>query len=192
MSAAEASTVLDFWFATGTPEADRPRKAWWTRDDAFDAEIRRRFAPLHDRARGGLLEAWRESSETALALVIVLDQFSRNLMRGTAAAFSCDPYALTVAKGALERGHDVPLIPIRRQFFYLPLMHSEALGDQIQCVALFEALKELPEWQNSVTFARRHRDIIARFGRFPHRNEVLGRKTKDVEAKFLLEPHSSF
>lgn len=192
MEAAEASAVLDFWFATGTPEADRPRKAWWTRDDAFDSEIRQRFAALHDRARGGLLEAWRESSETALALVIVLDQFSRNLMRGSANAFACDPYALTVAKGAIAKTFHEQLIPIRRQFFYLPLMHSEALLDQRQCVALFEALTELPDWQNSISSARRHRDIVARFGRFPHRNQVLGRRSTDAEAKFLLEPNSSF
>ncbi|MDX2201430.1 MAG: DUF924 family protein [Hyphomicrobiaceae bacterium] len=192
MQPAEAAAVLDFWFAAGTPEADRPRPAWWARDDAFDAEVRRRFASLHARARNGELEGWRAEPGTALALVIVLDQFSRNLFRGSPEAFACDAHAVAVAKDAIARGLDRQLAAIRRQFFYLPLMHSEVLADQDRCVALFEALDALPEQENSVRFAHRHREIIARFGRFPHRNAVLGRTTTAEEARFLAEPNSSF
>ncbi|RTL72563.1 MAG: DUF924 domain-containing protein [Hyphomicrobiales bacterium] len=188
----EATAVLDFWFATGSPEADQPRKAWWTHDDAFDADIRKRFGALHARAVRRDLEDWRAEPETALALVIVLDQFSRNLGRGTPAAFAADPYARDVVKVAIAKGFDKALSPIRRQFFYLPLMHSEHLPDQDHCVALFEALTDLPDQANSLKSALRHREIIARFGRFPHRNAVLGRAAAPDETAFLKEPNSSF
>jgi uncharacterized protein (DUF924 family) len=188
----EATAVLDFWFAAGTPDADRPRKAWWTRDDAMDADIRNRFGALHARAVRHDLENWRAEPQTSLALVIVLDQFSRNLGRGSPAAFAADPYARDIAKAAIESGFDAVLPPIRRQFFYLPLMHSEDLSDQDRCVTLYEALTDLPEQANSLKFALRHREIIARFGRFPHRNDVLGRTTTPDEAAFLKEPNSAF
>lgn len=188
----EATAVLDFWFAVGTPKADQPRKAWWTHDDALDADICNRFGALHAQALRHELEDWRAEPETALALVILLDQFSRNLGRGTPAAFAADPCARYVAKAAIAKGFDKRLPPIRRQFFYLPLMHSEELPDQDQCVALFEGLTGLPDQANSLKSALSHREIIARFGRFPHRNAVLGRATTPDEAAFLKEPNSSF
>lgn len=192
MSNPDVDAVLDFWFATGTPEENRPRPAWWARNDAFDAEIRHRFASLHDQASTRRLEHWRAEPESALALVLVLDQFTRNLMRGSPQTYACDAHALDVAKGAIASGFDQKLLPIRRQFFYLPFMHSEVLAEQDRCVALFEALTGLPDQENSLKFARRHQEIVARFGRFPHRNALLGRTTTPEEAQFLQGPNSAF
>lgn len=184
--------ILDFWFAAGTPEFDRPRDAWWTRDDAFDAELCRRFGADHERAARGALAAWLATPDGALALVLLLDQLSRNLYRGSPGAFATDPLARDVADEAIRRGHDKVLPTIRRQFLYVPFMHSEDCADQARCVRLFATLADLPSYDDSLRSARRHEEIIRRFGRFPHRNAVLGRATSPEEATFLQEPDSSF
>lgn len=180
MSSASAADVLEFWFA------DKAR--WWKKDPAFDAEIRERFGELHAAILRGQWEALRETARGALAYVIVLDQFSRNMFRGTARSFASDTQALEAARAAVERGLDRELSVSERGFLYMPFMHSEALADQDRSVALFSGLGE----SGSVSYAEKHRDIVLRFGRFPHRNEILGRASSPEELAFLSEPGSSF
>jgi uncharacterized protein (DUF924 family) len=184
--------LLDFWFAAGTPEADQPRDIWWESDAGFDAELRRRFGALHERAERAELEPWLTEPQGALALVILLDQLSRNFHRGTPRAFASDPLARAATERALALGHDARLPPVRRRFLYMPLMHSEHLGDQQRCVALIEAVTEPSDAAETAASARRHAEIVARFGRFPHRNAALGRATTEEEALFLAQPNSSF
>jgi uncharacterized protein (DUF924 family) len=171
---ASPETVLAFWRAAG------PDK-WFKKDTAFDDEIRARFLATYEAAAAGGLADWERTPEGALALTIVLDQFPRNMFRGSARAFAADPLARAVAERALSRGFDTPMALRDRQFFYLPFEHSEALADQERCCALFLATgdAELAKW------AELHADIIRRFGRFPHRNPVLGRTTTPEEQAFL-------
>jgi len=193
MTAAIARAVLDFWFgAPGSPDRGRPRRVWFTVDPAFDAEIRRRFAAVHARAAAGRLDHMQATPEGALALVIVLDQFSRNLFRNDARAYANDARARRIADRALGRGFARALAPVERKFLFLPFEHSENLEDQRRSVALFRALAEETGDDGDVYWAERHYEIIARFGRFPHRNAVLGRPTTPTEAAFLKEPDSSF
>ena len=177
--------IVTFWFAP-------PREKWFRKDAAFDEEIRRRFGELHARAARGELEGWRSSREGRLALVIVLDQFSRNLYRDDARAFAQDEQARDVARQALSAGDEAASSPFERQFLYLPFEHSEDLADQDTSVALFRKLEEYPETRGLTEWAVRHRDIVARFGRFPHRNAALGRPTTDEERAFLEQPGSRF
>jgi len=154
---------------------------WWKKDDAFDAAIRSRFLRTWEAACAGGLTDWRTSDDGLLALVIVLDQFPRNMFRGDAKAFSSDAPALGVAKRALARGVDRRVAEPLLQFLYLPFMHSENLADQLRCVELFRAGSD-PE---NLRYAEDHADIIRRFGRFPHRNRALGRVTTPEEQVFL-------
>ena len=188
MSAPGFSEVLDFWFgAPDSPERGRPRKAWFRKSEIFDAEIRRRFLATWERAARGELERWQETPLASLALVVVLDQFPRNMFRGTARAFSSDPPALAAARSMIERGFDRLLAPVERQFAYLPFEHAEDLAAQRHALALFQALD-----RDLLDYARRHYEIIARFGRFPHRNAVLGRESTAEETEFLGQPGSAF
>jgi uncharacterized protein (DUF924 family) len=196
--AASPEDVLSFWFGPpGAPPLANAER-WFARDDAFDAEIAARFGALHERAAAGGLESWRETPTGALALVIVLDQFSRNLHRGSPRAFALDSAARDVAKEMRARRMDRALAPMERAFLYMPYMHAENLALQEEAVALFgelagEAPPELAEsLRGSLDFARRHRDVIARFGRFPHRNAALRRADTPAEEEFLKEPGSSF
>lgn len=175
--------VLDFWFA---PER---KSRWFVKDPAFDAEVRTVLQPLHDLACSGALDHWQGDGPGCLALVLLLDQVPRNLFRDDARAFASDAQARAVTKLALDRGFDLDLGQVERLFLYLPLEHSEDLTDQEHCVALTETLDEDPAWCD---YAKMHRDIIARFGRFPHRNQALGRDTTSEESAFLTEPNSSF
>lgn len=167
--------VLDFWFAAG-------KEKWFAKDDAFDAEITARFREAHRSARDGGHDDWAETAEGALALLILLDQFPRNMFRGTPEMFAADPKALEITNLALDRKYDGEVPQAARQFVYMPLMHSEELDDQELCVKLFEAD---PTLEDNVPFAIDHRDIVAKFGRFPHRNAVLGRETTAEEQAFL-------
>jgi len=169
-----ADAVLAFWRGAG------PDK-WFKKDTAFDDEIRARFLQTHEAAARGELAAWEETREGALALVIVLDQFPRNVFRGSPRAFDADPLALAVATRAIGSGFDLQLPVQERAFFYLPFEHSERLADQERCCELFRATgdADLLKW------AELHADIIRRFGRFPHRNAVLGRTTTPDEQAFL-------
>ena len=156
-------------------------KIWFTADPAFDAEVLSRFAQLVERAKSGGLDHWAEEAEGALALVILLDQMTRNIYRDSPDMFAADGKALAVAKRAIERGFDMDLSKQKRRWLYMPFMHSEDLADQERGVELF-ARSELSE---SLPFAVEHADIIRRFGRFPHRNAILGRQTTPEEEAFL-------
>ena len=166
--------VLAFWRAAG------PDK-WFEKDDAFDGEIRERFLDTYAAAAAGRLAAWENDAESALALVIVLDQFPRNIFRGDPRTYVADPLARMVADRAILRGFDKRYAPPERSFFYLPFEHSENLADQERCVALNRAAAD----EDGVKWAEVHADIIRRFGRFPHRNRALGRTTTPEEQAFL-------
>ncbi|HML12022.1 MAG TPA: DUF924 family protein [Xanthobacteraceae bacterium] len=166
--------VLAFWRAAG------PDK-WFEQDDAFDSEIRDRFLDTYTAAAAGGFVAWEAEAEGALALTIVLDQFPRNMFRGDARAYAADPLARAVADRAIARGFDRRYLPPERRFFYLPFMHAENLADQERCIALCRAAGD----EEGVKYAEIHADIIRRFGRFPHRNRVLGRATTPREQAFL-------
>ncbi|WP_213285652.1 DUF924 family protein [Bradyrhizobium sp. sGM-13] len=168
--------ILAFWRDAGP---DR----WYTRDDAFDAEVCRRFLSLWQRAAAGELSSWEKSDDGALALVIVLDQFPRNMFRGDARTYASDRLAREVAHRAVDRGVDARIDPALREFLYLPFMHSEHLGDQLRCIELSRAAGHT----ESLKWAEHHADIIRRFGRFPHRNHLLGRATTPEEQAFLDE-----
>jgi len=175
MTSGETATpaeILAFWRGAG-------RDLWYEKDDAFDVEVRRRYLDLWRAAAAGELSSWETSDDGALALTIVLDQFPRNMFRGDAMTFSSDARARGVAGRALERGVDARIEPVLQEFLYLPFMHSEHLADQIRCVELFRDSEE------NIKYAREHADIIRRFGRFPHRNHVLGRTTTAEEKAFL-------
>jgi len=174
--------VLDFWFEEIDPEK------WFAVDEALDGEIKRRFGDLHKRAARGELAGWRETPWGALAEIVLLDQFSRNIYRGDARAFACDQLALEAHRAAMVAGFDRQLTPDQRKFLYLPLQHSEDAEHQARQVELFATLDDPLGYE----YAVRHREIIDRFGRFPHRNGALGRETTNEEMRFLQEPNSSF
>ena len=169
-----AADILAFWRAAGS---DR----WYKRDDAFDAELRRRFLGLWRKAAAGELSCWEATDDGALALAIVLDQFPRNMFRGDARTYCSDALALKVANRAIARGADQRIAADLREFLYLPLMHSEHPADQQRCVELFRNTANA----DNLRYAEDHADIIRRFGRFPHRNAVLGRITTPEERAFL-------
>lgn len=167
--------VLRFWRDAGPGR-------WFRRDDAFDAEFRRRFLAAHEAAAAGGLHAWMQTPHGALALVLLLDQFPRNAFRGTARVYATDAQARDAADAAIARGFDRQVEDGLRRFFYLPFMHSESLVDQERCVALNEGAGP-----DALRWARHHRDVVARFGRFPHRNAVLGRTSTPEEERFMAE-----
>jgi uncharacterized protein (DUF924 family) len=186
--------VLAFWFEgeDGTPQGlERQTARWFGGGADFDEAIRARFAALPERARRGELEGWGEQARSALALVLVLDQFPRNLHRGSDRAFAYDAAARTAAEAALTRGFDRALRPVEAVFLYLPLEHAEDRDAQARCVALYRALAERApagteeSFRSFVDYAERHRAVIERFGRFPHRNEVLGRPSTAEEIEYL-------
>ena len=194
-------TLHAFWFGTSPQDAEviaSQSALWWQKQPAVDTEIRKRFAPLVERAATGELDSWLGELRGRLALILLTDQFPRNIWREQAAAFAFDVLALRWAKEALALGLDTRARAIERVFLYLPLEHSENLADQQHAVRLFEALAasvstELrPAFDGFLDYARRHLEIIERFGRFPHRNAALGRETTAAEADFLRQPGSRF
>jgi uncharacterized protein (DUF924 family) len=174
--------ILDFWF-----EEIAPAK-WWKKDAAFDQEICKRFGSVHARARACELASWRECAHGRLAEVIVLDQFSRNMFRDTAESFAYDSLALALAQEAVSLGADKELSPMQRNFLYMPYMHSESLIVHQAAVELFGANSE----SNNLNFELRHKTIIDRFGRYPHRNKILQRESTEQETAFLDQPGSHF
>lgn len=174
--------VIDFWFT------ELEAKQWWQKDVQLDAMIEKRFFSLHQQATAGELFIWRETALGSLAEIIVLDQFSRNIYRNKPASFACDPFALALAQLAISKGFDVELPQIERGFLYLPFMHSESRFVHIEAVKLFESLQNL----NSLDFEYTHKAIIDRFGRYPHRNAILGRASSTEEIEFLKQDNSSF
>ena len=190
--AVQPRDVLDFWF-------DPAHAAhWFAKDVAFDEQIRRRFAVAADDAAQGRLDAWASNPADWLALLILLDQFPRNLHRGDAQAWAADVKAQRIALSGLAGGFDQALPPLQRVFAYLPLEHAEDMGLQQRAVTLFEALHaQAPvagraRFAEFLDYARRHREVIARFGRFPHRNAVLGRDSTAAEREYLAQPGAGF
>jgi uncharacterized protein (DUF924 family) len=194
-------TVLDFWFGklNELGIADEAHSmTWFQKDVAFDARLRSQFLELHAELLGGAHESWLEAPRSRLAVILVLDQFSRNMFRDTPRMFAGDEKALALANSGIDRGMDRLLGLDERAFFYMPLMHSEVLADQERSVEVFGvwaaeqtgALRE--RGLASLDFARRHLVIIQRFGRFPHRNQILGRESTPEELEFLKQPGSSF
>lgn len=184
--------VLEFWYSP------RARPLWFEKDKAFDDEIRSRFGAAVHAAQQGDLDSWQQSAESTLALLLLLDQFGRNIYRGQAKAYLGDARARQVADRAIARGFDQHFSFQQQRFFYLPFEHSENLEDQRRAIELFSLAldRAAPEDRDAAAeqldYAHRHRIVIERFGRFPHRNEALGRPSSDAEIAFLREPGSSF
>lgn len=194
MSDVEAQAVLDFWFgAEGTAEHGRVRDEWFRKDAAFDAQIAQRFgAPVQVALAGGLAH-WKADTPGRLARIIVLDQFTRNMFRDTPRAFAGDTLALADAQEMVAAGLDTALPPVQRAFAYLPFEHDESMASQDRCVALFSILAaEWPAGAAMLDYAHKHRAVIQRFGRFPHRNEILSRPSSVEEIEFLQQPGSRF
>jgi uncharacterized protein (DUF924 family) len=179
--------ILDFWFE-GDPAVRREK--WFEKQDAFDTACARYIAAIR-AARAGAFDDWSGAAKTGLARIILLDQLPRNVFRGRAEAFASDPVAVAAARAMVARGFDTGLAPLERMFVYLPFEHSEAPEDQDESVRLFETSRaDLGE--RTVDYAHRHRDVIRRFGRFPHRNAVLGRASTPAELAYLAEPGAGF
>lgn len=186
--------ILEFWFDT-TPEApsEEAQKRWWTKDLAFDAELRERFMDTWEQARSGALDHWTQTPAGRLALILVLDQFSRNMHRGSPMSWTQDSIAQAHCLAALAAGEDRGQPKHARLFLYLPLEHAEDVALQERSLACFRGLlQDFPEEQRLLDYADRHAEIVVRFGRFPHRNAVIGRESTPEELAFLNEPNSSF
>ena len=179
----DIAAVLEFWFGPGMKER------WFEEDPVFDAEVRARLGAPRERAAAGAFGAWRGCAEGCLALIVLLDQVPRNLFRGQARAFATDAAAREITNHALAQGFDTALTQDQRGFLYMPLEHSESLEDQERFLRLTALLYEIPTWHE---WALLHRDVIARFGRYPHRNAALGRDSTPEELAFLEQPDSSF
>ncbi|HEV7576173.1 MAG TPA: DUF924 family protein [Caldimonas sp.] len=190
----DPEAVLDFWFgAPDSAEFGSARKAWFAKDDAFDASVRDRFGALIERALRGELEGWAESPRSALAQVLLLDQLTRNAFRGTARSFAGDARALAAASRMVGARQDEALPPFMRAFVYMPFEHAEGLAMQDEAIRLFARLvSEAPEHADMLDYAHRHRAVIERFGRFPHRNDILGRRATAEEIAFVQQPGSGF
>ncbi len=182
MHSSKHNLVIDFWFN------EIAEKQWWVKDPTFDQQIRDRFSAVHKAAMVGELFSWRTTPKGRLAEVIVLDQFSRNMFRDTPAAFGSDSLALVLAQEAVHCGDDKLLNPGERSFLYMPFMHSESLVVHEQGLALFEGLGN----ESTLNFETRHKKIIEQFGRYPHRNSILGRDSTAEEIEFLKLPGSGF
>lgn len=186
--------ILDYWFGTvpiNEPPAPDRENLWWVADPIIDKEIERLFAHDIRPSADGSNRDWAASPDSCLALIILLDQFTRSIWRGDARSYEHDPHALRIAKQAVRDGHDAAAHPRKAVFFYMPLMHSESLADQDRCVELFRELHDTAPpaakeiLAGNIAFAIKHRDVIARFGRFPSRNEALGRASTPEEIEFL-------
>ena len=189
----QAGQVLAFWFGEpGSPERGRSRREWFAKDADLDAQIRRRFLALHASAALGECDRWAAGPQGLLALIVVLDQFSRNLYRDDPRAFSQDERALCAARLMVDQRWDEALMPVERLFAYLPFEHAEDIAEQDRCVELMGALEAFEETRGMVAWAEKHRVIVRRFGRFPHRNAALGRTSTAQEEAFLTEPGSRF
>ena len=187
--------VLDFWFGVpGSPDAGKPRRAWFVKKDDFDATIRTRFGATIEQALAGGLRDWDAAGpQGTLARILVLDQFTRNAYRNTPQSFAGDALALAAARALVDTGADRALAPLQRAFVYMPFEHAEDATMQARAVELFGMLAaEHPGFDDMLDYAHRHRVVIARFGRFPHRNDILGRTSTPEEVEFLRQPGSRF
>ncbi len=189
-----AQAVLDFWFAAkGDAEHGAVRELWFRKSVDTDRQINERFGPLIEQALRGELEAWAAEPQTALAQIVLLDQFTRNSFRDTPRAFAGDKRALAAAMAMVGARQDENLLPVQRLFVYLPFEHAEGLVMQEEALRLFTRLVAgAPELHNLFDYAQRHHDVVQRFGRFPHRNAILGRQSTAEEIAFLKQPGSRF
>ena len=191
---ADAQAVLDFWFGQpGDPDHGTMRELWFRKSDATDQAIRERFGSLIEQALRGELEGWAAQPQSALAQIVLLDQFTRNSFRDTPRAFAGDRRALAAAMAMVGTRQDEALQPMQRLFIYLPFEHAEGIAMQEESMRLFTRLATgTPALQTLIDYAQRHHDVIARFGRFPHRNAILGRQSSAEELEFLKQPGSRF
>lgn len=190
---AAPASVLQFWFGPGEGAARHSRREWFAKDPAFDRALRARFGALIEAALAGALGHWDEPPRHRLARILLLDQFTRNAYRGQARAFSGDARAQADALALLDGSHEFTFDAFERAFVYMPLVHAESLALQSRAVALFDALAaEFPALADYARHARRHRRVIERFGRFPHRNALLGRPSSPPEVRFLATPGARF
>ena len=183
--------ILAFWFGEGDVHGKR-REQWFKKNVAFDDEIGERFLDTYELAAAGKLAHWKDHAQSCLALIVVLDQFPRNMFRDSPRAFAADALAREATRHALANGFDLVMKPVERQFVYLPLEHSESLDDQIACLQLMRELSAFAETDDIHVWAEKHLIIIRRFGRFPHRNAALARESTADEAEFLRQPGSGF
>lgn len=177
-----AGEIINFWFE------EIPANNWWVKDLVFDREIKSRFHNVYKKAASGELFNWRYTAESSLAEIIILDQFPRNMFRDKKQAFATDPLALCLAQVAIDKGFDQQLAPNKRSFLYMPLMHSESPEIHKAAELLFSA----PGLEDNYKFELKHKEIIDQFGRYPHRNKILGRRSRKAEIEFLKQPGSSF
>jgi len=185
--------ILNFWFGQPSDASyGKPRQVWFSKQPEFDLEIRNQFLPDYTQAAAGELDEWRHSSDSSLALILLLDQFPRNMFQGTPQAFATDWQALSIAQYAVAQDYDSQLLPVQRWFIYFPFEHSENLDHQRQSVELFGQLRQDPDSNETINYAVRHMEVISRFGRFPHRNIILGRPSTPAEEEFLQQPGSGF
>lgn len=197
-SQSRVEAILSFWFGDSTAlDYGHYRKAWFIKDSAFDEQIRDQFLTDTRKAAAGIYEDWKALPHSAVALILLLDQFPRNIYRGQPHSFATDAQALEVAQHVVNASLDRSLIPAYRFFVYLPFEHSEDMHHQDHCVELMQRLiEEVPDLdeglKGGLDYAKRHRDVIKQFGRFPHRNEILGRKSTPAELAFLQQPGSRF
>jgi uncharacterized protein (DUF924 family) len=188
-----AQQVLAFWFgAPGSPQRGQARAEWFRKDDAFDDEIRRRFGDAVAIALAGGFGEWCTTAEGSLARILLLDQFTRNIFRGTARAFAGDERALATAEDAVARGFDRELSARERWFLYMPFEHAESEQAQHRSLELFGALARETGDEDALVWARKHADVIFRFGRYPHRNAILGRASTPEEEAYLRQPGAGF
>ncbi|MFH7025059.1 MAG: DUF924 family protein [Heteroscytonema crispum UTEX LB 1556] len=189
----QAQEILDFWFGSpDDPSYGKPRQIWFTKKPDFDQKLQTRFMKDYQKAAAGYLDEWIDLPETCLALILLLDQFPRNMFRGTPEAFATDWEALSAAHHAVAQGYDRELMPVQRWFIYCPFKHSENLEHQLKSVELFKKLSDDPDSAGAIEYAIRHLEVIERFRRFPDRNAILGRASTPEEIEFLLHPGSSF
>jgi uncharacterized protein (DUF924 family) len=187
MTTLQPSDILDFWFEA---DAAQRRDKWFEKDAAFDTGCARFTAAIRD-ARAGHFDFWAVTPHGALALIILLDQLSRNVFRGSAEAYAADPHARAIAHATIDAGFDTRLTPVERMFVYLPFEHAETIEDQNEAIRLYETLRDALG-EKSMDYVHRHRDVILRFGRFPHRNAVLGRISTPDEEAYLAQPGAGF
>lgn len=197
----DAQDVLAFWLGAWPADGaalQRAQPTWFQKNEAFDADLRQRFGGTIAAALAGQHDAWTDTAQGRLALLIVLDQFTRNSFRGKPESFAGDDRALRIALEGIARGHDIAVPPMPRTFCYLPLEHAEDAAMQSRSVALFQALRDAPDAQpkpffdGSLDYAHKHQDVIRRFGRFPHRNAILGRTSTPDELAYLAQPGAGF
>lgn len=189
----QSTAILDFWFSSpDQPDYGKPKSYWFDQQPDFDEKVRTLFLEDYQKAAAGFLDGWKSQADSCLALILLLDQFPRNMFRNTPQAFATDWEALSIAQEAISKGLDRQLISVQRWFIYIPFEHSENLADQRKCIKLFQQLSHDPDSSKAIEVAFKHKEIIARFGRFPHRNAILGRVSTPDEEEFLEELGSTF